>query len=169
MAAPQHSAEQDQWVSLADGPRPTLADEDCLGDVVFLRSGAWECLGRLSRGIPVDASAWKHTARWASEKERNERVRDTDRLLFLLLRLPGDELRRAVGILDDTGDIEGFRRAVDRELPWTEQCVACDTVRLLWLPRGGGLFLNSGALYSWGLRDNRLMDIRELIDSKSAQ
>ena len=44
-------------VSLAERT-PTEADTNARGDVVWLRSGV-EVLGRLARGVPVDATHWR--------------------------------------------------------------------------------------------------------------
>ncbi len=67
-AASTKNTIHEQWILLARR-RPTPDDADSAGDVVFLRSGAWECLGRISRGVPIDATAWKHTERWASKEQ----------------------------------------------------------------------------------------------------
>lgn len=42
---------------------PSQSDADSNGDVLFLRSGGWECLGKWNK-VPVDASAWMHTDRY---------------------------------------------------------------------------------------------------------
>ncbi len=52
----------DGWVDVTERP-PTAEDADSKGDVLFLRSNFWECLGKVSSGIPVDATKWKRTAR----------------------------------------------------------------------------------------------------------
>jgi hypothetical protein len=48
-----------KWISV--GTPPTEADADSNGDVVWLRSHVWDCLGKVSKGIPADATDWKHS------------------------------------------------------------------------------------------------------------
>lgn len=50
------------WTALTER-QPTMADADSNGDVLFLRSGAGDCLGRVKTGIPADATHWRHTGR----------------------------------------------------------------------------------------------------------
>lgn len=51
-----------------------------------------------------------------SEVQRLQASRDAegDRLDWLLSKLPGNVLRDLVGELSDTGDVAGFRGAIDR-------------------------------------------------------
>ena len=48
--------------------------------------------------------------------QASEAVRDAERLEWLLRHIPGDALRRSVGVLSDTSDVGEFRRAIDAAL-----------------------------------------------------
>lgn len=62
MQAPPATESQGGWIAL-DMRKPTAADADSNGDVLWLRSGAWDCLGRVQSGIPADATHWRPTGR----------------------------------------------------------------------------------------------------------
>jgi hypothetical protein len=49
------------WTAI-ESAKPTTADADSKGDVLFLRAGM-PMLGRVTSGIPVDVTHWRHTNR----------------------------------------------------------------------------------------------------------
>lgn len=115
-AASEKSMTHADWTAYLEMYKPSVVLHEKGSDRAALASAPVAGAAQLPWHLPVQHWTDEEKANLLAAPQASEAVRDAARLNWLLRHIPGDAIRRAVGVLSDTSDVGEFRQAIDAAL-----------------------------------------------------